>query len=306
METSKLEEPFLDTTQVDGIPTPMHSLVGERAFSLIPKKEPIKRAILIGINYTGTTSQLSGCVNDIKNVFQYLVQECGYEAANIRGYTDESHTPDDRKPTKANIESAIRWLHEPTKNPNAQVCLFMHYSGHGSWSYDSSKDESDGRDESICPLDYEKAGCINDDDLEKILVDPIAKNPNVKLTCLFDCCHSGTALDLRYDFNVQIASNNPTTRTFSMKQEKSYPATLCDVTLWSGCLDTQTSADAYIARQGQGAMTWGFLSVLRKNKTSSYKKTLAELQILLASNGYEQIPHLSSSKLLNLSTKLTF
>lgn len=270
----------------------------------------MKRAILIGINYTGTSSELRGCINDTKNVFVWLVQECGYSPENIRFYTDESHMPGDRKPTRKNIEAAIKWLHEPAIASTSPVSLFMHYSGHGSWTYDRNGDEVDGRDESICPLDYATAGCIVDDDLEKLVVDPIAKNPNVSLTCLFDCCHSGTALDLRYDFNVSVDSRNPETRSFSMRQEKSYEATLCDLVLWSGCLDDQTSADAYIARISQGAMTWGFLNVVRSRKAQgkklSYKRALAELQILLASSGYEQIPHLSSGKNLNLSDELKF
>jgi hypothetical protein len=32
-----------------------------------------KRALLIGINYTGTSSALRGCINDVKNLKQFLV-----------------------------------------------------------------------------------------------------------------------------------------------------------------------------------------------------------------------------------------
>lgn len=270
----------------------------------------IKRAILIGINYTGTKSQLNGCINDTRNIFMWLTQECGYDPVNIRAYTDDSYVPADRKPTRANIEAAIKWLHEPAKNAKTPVSLFMHYSGHGSWTYDRDGDEDDGRDESICPLDYATAGCIVDDELKKLVVEPIANNPNVSLTCLFDCCHSGTALDLRYDFEVALASNNPDIRSYTMKQQKQYTATQCELVLWSGCLDTQTSADAYIARTSQGAMTWGFLSAARKHNVAenptSYKKMLAEIQVLLSKSGYEQIPHLSSGKVINLTERMRF
>jgi metacaspase-1 len=270
----------------------------------------MKRAILIGINYTGTNSELRGCVNDTKNVFMWLVQECGYKPENIRTYTDEEHVPENRKPYRKNIEDGIKWLHESAISSTSPVELFMHYSGHGSWTYDKNGDEGDGKDESICPLDYNTAGCILDDQLKVLVVDPISRNPNVSLTCLFDCCHSGTALDLRYDFDVRIDSKNPDTRSFSMKQNKSCEAMLCNLILWSGCLDDQTSADAYIERNSQGAMTWGFLSVVRKRKAKgkvlSYKRALAELQILLAGKGYEQIPHLSSGRVLNLSDEVKF
>lgn len=32
----------------------------------------VNKVLLIGINYTGTSSQLSGCINDIENVQKYL------------------------------------------------------------------------------------------------------------------------------------------------------------------------------------------------------------------------------------------
>ena len=32
----------------------------------------MRRALLVGINYTGTSNQLYGCINDINNVGSYL------------------------------------------------------------------------------------------------------------------------------------------------------------------------------------------------------------------------------------------
>lgn len=32
-----------------------------------------KRALLIGINYTGTANALNGCINDVNNVKQFLI-----------------------------------------------------------------------------------------------------------------------------------------------------------------------------------------------------------------------------------------
>lgn len=269
------------------------------------------RAVLIGINYTGTTAELSGCVNDTKNVFMWLTKDCGYDANHIRTYTDEEYSPDDRIPTRANIIAAIQWLVRGAEEANGEpIHLFLHYSGHGSWSYDKNGDESDGRDESICPLDYTKAGCIVDDELKRLVVNPIANKPNVKLTCLFDCCHSGTALDLRYDHEVMVNSKDPKKRMYSLIEQKAYAPTECDLTLWSGCLDNQTSADAYISRKSQGAMTWGLLSVLKKHhkrgKNPTFKRVLADVQILLHENGFEQIPHLSTGKMISLGDHITF
>lgn len=47
-------------------------------------------------------------------------------------------------------------------------------------------------------MDYGTAGQIRDDDLYKILVAPMKEG--VFATCIMDCCHSGTVLDLPYTF----------------------------------------------------------------------------------------------------------
>lgn len=58
--------------------------------------------------------------------------------------------------------------------------------------------EEDGYDETLVPVDYAEAGQIRDDDLYKQLVCPMPRG--VTMTCVFDCCHSGTVLDLPFVF----------------------------------------------------------------------------------------------------------
>merc|ERR1711862_162715 len=59
-------------------------------------------------------------------------------------------------------------------------------------------DEEDGYDETLCPLDYKTAGQIRDDDLLRRLIKPMPQG--VLMTCVMDACHSGTVLDLPYNF----------------------------------------------------------------------------------------------------------
>jgi hypothetical protein len=61
-------------------------------------------------------------------------------------------------------------------------------------------DEEDGYDETLIPLDFKQHGQIRDDDLLRILVRPMKEG--VTMTCLMDCCHSGTVLDLPYRFTA--------------------------------------------------------------------------------------------------------
>jgi hypothetical protein len=109
----------------------------------------------------------------------------------VHGFQDENITillDDDEheRPTKANIVA------------ESGDSLFCHYSGHGCKIRDDDGDEADGYDEALAPVDYNTAGLIRDDDLLDILVKPLPDG--VFLVCLFDCCHSGTILDLPYHY----------------------------------------------------------------------------------------------------------
>jgi hypothetical protein len=42
------------------------------------------------------------------------------------------------------------------------------------------------------------------------------------------------------------------------------------VTMFSGCRDDQTSADAYINGMSEGAMSWAFLEIMRQVPNPSY------------------------------------
>ena len=77
--------------------------------------------------------------------------------------------------------------------------------GHGGRLRDDSGDEEDGIDETLIPLNYTDAGQIRDDAVFKRLVLPMADD--VTLTCLMDCCHSGTVLDLPYKFHAGMGES---------------------------------------------------------------------------------------------------
>ena len=77
--------------------------------------------------------------------------------------------------------------------------------GHGGRLRDDSNDEDDGIDETLIPTNYTDAGQIRDDTVFKRLVLPMADD--VTLTCLMDCCHSGTVLDLPYKFKAGMGQS---------------------------------------------------------------------------------------------------
>ena len=98
-------------------------------------------------------------------------------------------------PTYDRILQAFQWVVNVSQ---AGDTVWIHYSGHGGRVEDDNGDEDDGYDETLIPVDFQWKGQIRDDDLLRYLVKPMREA--VLMTCLMDCCHSGTVLDLPYRF----------------------------------------------------------------------------------------------------------
>lgn len=239
-----------------------------------------KLALVIGINYTGMDGELNGCINDTKKIINFLKVRCGYLDQNIILLTDET----ENKPTKQNIIKAIvNFVYRANTQKFKE--LWFSYSGHGTytWNYGGDR-EADYKDEALVPLDYKTAGLILDDYLNQKLVRLLPKD--AKLFSIIDACHSGTSLDLPFIY-----------RTQSGIEEHGHEEDIVDVCKISGCRDNQTSADAYINKKYQGALTFTFIKTLedfRYNMTP--KQIISRMQNYIKQNGYSQIPTLAFSK----------
>ena len=84
-----------------------------------------KKALLIGINYFNQRGQLRGCINDVRNMSAYLVENFGYKREDMVILTDDQQNPMSQ-PTKQNILRAMHWL---VKDARPNDSLFFHYSG---------------------------------------------------------------------------------------------------------------------------------------------------------------------------------
>ena len=162
------------------------------AMIVAPNPSGTKRAVLIEINYRGQEGELSGCHNDIERISQYLSEVHGFQKKNMTVLLDNGKC---EEPSYANI---IRALERAAKDSKPGDAVWLHYSGHGGRIPDDSNEEGDGNNETIIPLDFKKRGQIRDDDLIKYFVKPMKKG--VTVTCVMDCCHSGTVLDLPYQY----------------------------------------------------------------------------------------------------------
>ena len=239
-----------------------------------------KKALLIGCNYVGTQYQLNGCINDANNIKNKLSSSYGF--TNIKLMTDYTV----QKPTRINIINEITNLLE---NSISGDILFILFSGHGTSFKDTNNDELDGMDEYFVPLDFNR---ISDDEMKVIIQNNLKKD--VKLLALFDSCYSGTVLDLKYQY-LDINNSNQTTVNDKCTE------TIGDVYLISGCMDNQTSADAFINNINQGAVTWCFLDALNKSSSLTWDSLITTMRDSLKNSAYTQIPQLSSGKLFDIN-----
>ncbi|ORY02639.1 hypothetical protein K493DRAFT_277186 [Basidiobolus meristosporus CBS 931.73] len=153
-----------------------------------------KRALFIGINYFGSSAELRGCINDVHNVKNFVFSRYGFSEQTSIILTDDQKDPS-RIPTRQNIIQGLHWLVEGAAMGDS---LFLHFSGHGGSIEDEDGDEVDGFDETIYPVDHESAGVIVDDEIHAICVKHLPAG--VRLTAIFDCCHSGTVMDLPFTY----------------------------------------------------------------------------------------------------------
>mmetsp|Transcript_134244 Transcript_134244/g.326237 ORF Transcript_134244/g.326237 Transcript_134244/m.326237 type:complete len:537 (-) Transcript_134244:215-1825(-) len=248
-----------------------------------------KKALLVGINYPGTSAELRGCVNDVHRMRGVLTGMYGFPGSpdSMLILTDDN--PNRQfQPTRDNIMRGFQWLVQDVQPGDV---LFFHYSGHGAQQEDPSYSEEDGYDETICPGDFNYAGMIVDDEIFDLIVATLP--PGAKLTAVMDCCHSGTGLDL------------PFTLQGGRWMEEDNPShSAGDVILISGCQDEQTSSDGGGGYgRPMGAMTTAFCNTLERNPVLTHTQLLDQLRGELRSGGFEQLPSLTSSQAFDAAGK---
>ncbi|CAG8452978.1 4540_t:CDS:2 [Paraglomus brasilianum] len=315
-----------------------------------------KKALMIGINYYGTPYELKGCINDVANIKAFLKQH-GYEESNIRVLTDDQ-LDTTKIPTRQNMIEGLKWLVSDAQPGD---------SGHGGQLLDTDNDEDDYYDETIMPLDFPTAGHIIDDvrneqnssttiaggqvfNNQLLFIYQIASISNnsikyiitgVRMTVIFDSCHSGTALDLPYTYStkgivkdpgilkaggsalfyagisylqgdLKVAKDNIHSFTKKAKdgkvisqRNKANKSSKADVIMLSGCKDLQTSADAFEAGKSTGAMSFALISTVKQKYPLTYQELLNSVRDILAEK-YLQKPQLSASHEIDIDGTFTF
>ena len=240
-----------------------------------------KAALLIGINYLDSPGNtLNGCINDVINMRNMLIDAYGYDSTNITVLREDT----DNKPTRTNIINSLTSIIAQSKNLKE---IWIHYTGHGSQINDVNRDETDNLDEIIVPLDYAENGVITDDVIFNII-----KNSKCPTMLIFDSCNSGTICDLMWNFNATSPTQVTAVKTNNTLIQN--PNIFC----FSGCKDIQTSAEIYnrYSQQSCGAISNAISECLRFNKHNvDVKKLYLDVVAYIMLQGLTQIPQLSTS-----------
>lgn len=236
-----------------------------------------------------------------------LTKYYGFVASDIAVLTDYDAT---KKAMQAGI---VKLLKQAKKGD----VLLLHYSGHGANVPDKNGDEADNRDEILCPTDLNWYDPLLDDWL-RTTFDQLGEGVN--FTVIMDCCHSGSntrailppnapsiprflpcPLDLmaaesgrklRGATRATLRRSSTTNRRKSDIVEVDIPEVLI-----TGCRDTQTSADAYIGRSYNGALTYNLVAAIKAARGRiSYRDLHANTMQRLQASDFDQVPQLEGRK----------
>ena len=215
-------------------------------------------ALLIGINYDGQPSELKGCINDAQNMSSVFVS---------KGIPHNLML----NPTKKTI---LRELNNALQSSwdNQLDHFVLYYSGHGTFVKDNNSDEADRRDECMLPCDFQESGYILDDELNGLLG---RFNPKTRIIGIFDCCHAGTLLDLKYRWksNLMRSVENPTN-------------TVNKIVSLSACQDSQVSKEFQSPDGFAGVFTYHLIPMLLKDhKTFGIAKSINDK---MRGSGFQQ------------------
>jgi len=248
----------------------------------------------VGINdYPGTSSDLTGCVNDA-NDWKEVLESRDFEVRLLL----------DGEATRKALIGELRRLVGMSRSGDI---LVFQFSGHGSWIPDEDGDEADSRDEVLCPHDIASGGPLTDDDLHAIFSE---RQPGARVVLIADSCHSGTVSRFRLTGDSERQGHRvrflPPREFLSRaslraigkveRRRAASPPGRRSALLLSGCLETEFSYDAVYRGRPNGAFTYAAIRALsRLPAGGTYLDWYSAIRRALPTAEYPQTPTLYGS-----------
>jgi hypothetical protein len=254
--------------------------------------------LAIGLNYSGSQNALRGCVNDARDWLAHFGPICASATPLI-----------EQEATKVNILAEIAKVLGKLADGDTAIIT---YSGHGTYIPDQSGDETDRRDEALCPWDMQRNLLLDDE-----LRDALSKRAQgSRVLLVTDCCHSGTMTRDAVIVDSPLEVDQPRFVDFYTLSTQMCLTALDRIhaqarasrsardqgglTHWAGCKDNEVSYDATIGGKPCGAFTDSALRILAKAKGSTGLNSAAvqaSMEKFLPSQRYPQTPQFSGDLL---------
>lgn len=229
-----------------------------------------------GINdYMGAANDLRGCINDINDEVKKLNRE--FPEFQCLKYFNRQVT------TQFFVEEIQRVMSQMPEDG----FLYIKYSGHGTQIPSSS--EADGYNEAL----YLYNGPLIDDEIYRVQQQtPIG----LKVLAKFDSCFSGDLGSRNFFGNpIYIKARFMPLQGIRLRHKPINRLARTDYgqrwTIFAGCGEEQTCADAFINGKYCGAFTWADLQSYSRN-TIYIEELKKDVNILLL-NKFNQVPELS-------------
>lgn len=240
----------------------------------------MKKALCIGINYYNKSEKiLNGCIIDVINMKNMLIDAYGYTTQNVTVLRDDISNNSNLLPTKQNILTNLQNLINDSSKCDE---ILLHYSGHGGMIQTTANTS----DSIIVPMDHKVSGFIFDNDLHSIII-----KAKCKFIIFMDSCNSGSVCELPYSFEYKNIG-------YYTKSINTDLIANSNIFMISGCKDTQVSADSYDYEYQEygGVFTNALLHCLRNgNHNIDIMSLYRNICVYIASNNFKQIPILSCS-----------
>ena len=269
------------------------------------------RVVIVSINYPKTSCPLKGCINDGIAMRDFLVRRVGNKPLELIFLRDNVDPSSRLYPTHENIMRALKWAYSsasaadfeaaPRSSQNFKAgnepgtVVTFYYSGHGSYQKDRNGDETDGWDETLCPVtpsgNFDEM--IVDDELRSV-VGPLI-TPNNYSLFLTDCCHSGTVFDLGYSFNGN--------RFIKRGKYVDAPSPVIHL---GACYDHQTAQEGNVDGVRRGYFTHSLITALKGNARYDIR-TLYNIicnSMVKYVTAREEMPQLAAGSALSAQTRV--
>ncbi len=279
-------------------------------------------ALLVGINeYQGGVRGLNGCVNDVKNVLEFLrrrTQSDEYELHELVLTSGDRANPAEQRPTR---QAVIDGFRQHLRQAGPEDIVFFYYSGHGSqepappefWRL-----EPDRLNETIVCYDSRaEGGCDLADKEIAVLLSEVAEK-GAQVITVFDSCHSGS---ISRDLDTVARMTPADDRMRPVQSYLGYESIITspDVSpeeaatrvwfevprgrhvLFSACRPEELAQERFIDDDVHGVLSYYLLDALQRTSGAlTYRDLYARLAALVRNRAAGQNPTLETADVQEL------